>query len=55
MARGPEHCRWESTIIAQGGADERMFVRDLEGAAVVDLGGDRWERWPEVLPAVGCA
>lgn len=97
VSRGPEHCGWESTLTARVGQDERLFVRDPEGATGVDLvgtldltaappagdlsdvwsrgdgpdlraalvagqegllvqvDGDRWERWPEVVPVVGCA
>ena len=38
VSRGPEHCDWESTITA-GVGNDRMFVRDPEGVAAVDLVG----------------
>lgn len=39
VARGTEHCGLESTLIAGVGNYDRMFIRDPEGAADVDLVG----------------
>lgn len=39
VVRGPEHCGWESTITAGVGNYDRMFIRDPEGVAGVDLVG----------------
>lgn len=39
VARGPEHCGLESTLIAGVGSYNRMFIRDPGGAAGADLVG----------------
>lgn len=39
VARGTEHCSLESTIIAGVGSYDRMFIRDPEGSAGVELVG----------------
>jgi len=37
------------------GHQVRFALVDGEDGLAVDLGDGRWERWPEVLPVVGCA
>ncbi len=50
---GPEHCGWESAVLAEETGSGRVFLRDPEGAVTTELVGSLDLSAPAVAPGPG--